>query len=305
MPTESSANYTDTLTDATADAATSTTSTASDAGLGARRRVLVTGATGYIAGQLVPELRERYDVRALDVRPGPDVEVVDLLDTPASELAEYFEGVDTVVHLAYHRPDGEDPQARYEGERRNVDLMQRVYQLSLDHGVRRVVAASTNQAAKWYEQPYFAGRRDRVTPEDYPRPDNFYGWAKAAYELLGFLYACGSIGRALEVIQVRIVVPREIDPANFVDQPAHRYVRELAGYISERDLRQLFVRSIETPDIADEHGVPFHIFYGVSDNARKFWSITNAREVIGYAPQDDSERRFAADIARLLHGDNR
>jgi hypothetical protein len=46
--------------------------------------------------------------------------------------------------------------------------------------------------------------------------------------------------------------------------------------------------------------VPFHIFYGVSNNARKFWSITNARRVIDYQPQDDSEMRFAADIARLM-----
>ena len=68
-------------------------------------------------------------------------------------------------------------------------------------------------------------------------------------------------------------------------------------------MQQLFCRSIETPDIEDEHGVPFHIFYGVSGNARRFWSITNARKVIGYEPQDDSEVRFAADIAHLLHGD--
>ena len=31
-------------------------------------------------------------------------------------------------------------------------------------------------------------------------------------------------------------------------------------------------------------------------------STTNARKVIDYAPQDDSEVRFADDIARLLHG---
>ena len=80
------------------------------------------------------------------------------------------------------------------------------------------------------------------------------------------------------------------------------YVRELAGYISERDMQQLFCKSIDTEDIDDEYGVPFHIFYGVSDNARKFWSITNARKVIGYAPQDDSEVRFAEDMARLLYG---
>lgn len=262
----------------------------------AKRRVLLTGATGYIAGQLLPALREQYDVRAIDVRAGDGVEQVDLLTADPA----LFEGIDTVVHTAYHRPAGSDPQARYDGERRNVDLMQRVYQLSLDAGVQRVVSASTNQAAKWYEQPYFAGRRDRVTPEDYPRPDNFYGWAKAAYESLGFVYACGSLGRKLGVVQIRIVVPREINADDFVDRPRNRYVRELAGYISERDLQQLFCRSIDMPDIDDTDGVPFHIFYGVSGNARTFWSITNAREVVGYEPQDDSEVRFADDIARLL-----
>jgi hypothetical protein len=273
----------------------------------AKLRVLLTGATGYIAGQLLPAFEERYDLRLIDTRrengsgqPVASVEVLDLLSAGSTDLKDIFTGVDVVVHSAYHRPEKSDPQSQYDGERRNIDMMQRVYQMALDHGVRRVVAASTNQAAKWYEQPYFAGLRDRVSPEDYPRPDNFYGWAKAAYESLGFLYACGSLGRKLEVIQLRIVVPREIDANKFTDLPPYRYVRELAGYISERDLQQLFCRSIDTPQINDEYGVPFHIFYGVSNNARTFWSITNARRVIGYQPQDDSERRFAADIARLM-----
>ncbi|MBL0407743.1 NAD(P)-dependent oxidoreductase [Microvirga aerilata] len=270
-------------------------------------RVLLTGSTGYIAGQLLSVFRDRYDLRLIDNRrengagqPVDGVEVLDLLTASSTELETIFTGVDVVVHSAYHRSDGSDPQSQYQGERRNIDMMQRVYQMALDHGVRRVVAASTNQAAKWYEQPYFAGLRDRVSPEDYPRPDNFYGWAKSAYESLGFLYACGSLGRKLEIIQLRIVVPREIDASKFADLPRYRYVRELAGYISERDLQQLFCKSIETAQINDEYGVPFHIFYGVSNNARTFWSITNARRVIDYQPQDDSEMRFAADIARLM-----
>ena len=273
-----------------------------------RMKVLLTGATGYIAGQLLPAFRERYDLRLVDVRDVnasgnsvEGVEVSDLLSDDDSTLEPLFSEVDVVVHCGHFKPDSDDPRSLYEGERRNLDMMQRVYQLALEGGARRVVAASTNQAAKWYERPYYAGLRDRVGPEDYPRPDSFYGWAKAAYEPLGFLYACGSLGRKLEVVQVRIVVPREIDAALFEDEPPERYVRELAGYISERDMQQLFCKSAETPNIDDEHGVPFHIFYGVSDNARKFWSITNARKVIGYEPQDDSEIRFASDIARLLH----
>jgi hypothetical protein len=271
-------------------------------------RVLLTGATGYIASQLLPAFQERYDLQLLDVheadgsgRRVEGIEVADLLGEDSSRLEQLFANVDVVVHTAHRKPTGTDPQSHYDVERTNVDMMQRVYQLSLECGVQRVVAASTNQAAKWYEQPYFARLKDRVSPEDYPRPDSFYGWAKAAYEPLGFLYACGSLGRKLEVIQIRIVVPREINAELFVDKPPERYVRELAGYISERDMQQLFCKSIETSDVEDEYGVPFHIFYGVSNNARTFWSITNARRVIGYEPQDDSEVRFAEDIARLLY----
>ena len=271
-------------------------------------RVLLTGATGYIADQLLAAFRERYDLRLLDVREEDGsgrrvegVEVADLLVDDRSKLEPYFADAEVVVHTGHRKPAGTDPQSQYDVERSNVDMMQRVYRLALEHGVERVVAASTNQAAKWYENPFYAGLKDRVDPEDYPRPDSFYGWAKAAYEPLGFLYACGSLGRKLEVVQIRIVVPREIDAILFENEPPKRYVRELAGYISERDMQQLFCKSVETPDIEDEHGVPFHIFYGVSDNARTFWSITNARKVIGYEPVDDSEARFAEDIARLLH----
>jgi hypothetical protein len=272
-------------------------------------RVLLTGATGYIAGQLLPAFRERYELRLIDLRNSDGsgnsvegVEIHDLITASDQALVPHFSDADVVVHCGRLKPESEDHRSQYECERRNVDMMQRVYQLALEGGVNRVVAASTNQAAKWYEQPYYAGLKDRVGPEDYPRPDNFYGWAKAAYESLGFLYACGSLGRKLEVVQLRIVVPREIDATLFENEPPERYVRELAGYISERDIQQLFCKSIETEDIEDEYGIPFHIFYGVSDNARKFWSITNARKVIGYAPQDDSEVRFADDITRLLHG---
>ena len=272
-----------------------------------RLRVLVTGATGYIAKQLLPAFRERYELTLIDLRthdaegrPVEGVRVVDLLREREEALALLFQSVDVVVHLAYVRPEGSDPRVQYEVERTNVDMMQRVYQLSLDNGVRRVVAASTNQAAKWYEQPWSRGLRDTVGPEDYPRPDSFYGWAKAAYEALGFVYACGALGRKLEVVQIRIVAPREIRARDYVDKPLFRYLRDLAGYVSPRDLQQLFCRSIETPNIEDEHGVPFHIFYGVSNNARKFWSIVNARRVVGYDPQDDSEVLYADEIRQML-----
>lgn len=284
-----------------------------------RTRVLLTGATGYIAAQLLPDLRGRYDLRLTDNRaegragdPVDGVELVDLHAADDARLAELVDGVDVILHAAYQKPAIADapfdqvPPADiaelYAVERRNVDLAQRIYQTALTGGVRRVVVVSSNQASRWYEQPWHAGRRDRLGPEEYPRPDRFYGWSKAAYENLGFLYACGSLGRQLEVLCVRVVAPREIDAEAFEGREPRLYARDIAGYVSPRDLRQLFRRCIDTEDVADEHGVPFHVFNGVSNNTRQFWSITNARDVLGYAPEDDSEERFAADIAQILYG---
>jgi NAD+ dependent glucose-6-phosphate dehydrogenase len=268
------------------------------------RRVLVTGATGYVASLILPALRERYALTLVDVRDEnryghrvDDVHLLDLLDDPDDRLQTLCADVDAIVHCGFRRPTG---QASYAGERVNVDMTARVFEVAAATDVQRVVCTSTNQASRWYERPYKQGLVDRVGPFDYPRPDSFYGWAKVAYESLGFLYACGSISRSVPNVQIRIVCPREIDAADFADRPLVDYLRDIAGYISARDLRQLYVRSIEAESIDDEFGVPFQIFYGVSDNARTFWSISNARRVIGYQPQDDSEIVFAADIAMML-----
>jgi hypothetical protein len=274
-----------------------------------RPRVLVTGATGYIASQLLPVFRERYDLVLLDVRTTDatgqavaGVELADFLADDVMPLARHFAGVDGVVHLGYYRPPGKSVTGEdksYLEERPNVDMAERVYRLALDNGVRRVVVASSNHAADWYEKLLHARVLDSVGPDDPPRSDNYYGWAKIAYEALGWMYACGAFGRKLEVVQVRIGAPRDIDAARYAGRPAD-YKRDLGAYISPRDMQQLFVRSLETPSIDDRWDVPFQIFYGVSNNTRAFWSITNARAVIGYAPEDDSEVKYAEDIRRLL-----
>jgi hypothetical protein len=276
-----------------------------------RPRVLLTGATGYIASQLLPIFRERYDLRPLDVRattaqgqPVAGARLANLLTDSDDALKPHFANVDAVVHLGYYRPAGMTVTGEgktYLDERPNVDMAERVYRFALDAGVKRVVFASSNHAADWWEPLIHARKVDGIGPGDLPRSDNYYGWAKIAYEALGWMYACGAFGHKLEVVQLRIGAPREIDAAQFAGRVAE-YKRDLGAYLSPRDLQQLAVRSIECGPLEDEWGVPFQIFYGISNNTRAFWSIANARRVVGYAPEDDSELRYVADIARLLGG---
>ena len=273
-----------------------------------RPKVLVTGAAGKIAGQVLPALRERYDLTLLDVRTtdrqGNEVEglrIVDLLESDRDSYRQYFEGVDAVAHFAFVRAPGGDSQDRFRSELQNVQMAYNVYQTSLEEGVRRVVVASSNHAADYYESLILDGHLDFVNPDGRAQSDGYYGWAKETYEHLGFVFAVGKEnGKALENVQIRIGGPRETDVARCELGDLRCMRRALAVYISDRDMQQLFVKSIETTDIRDAQGVPFQIFYGISGNHHAFWSIANARKVIGYAPQDNSDLRFSDLIAKHI-----
>jgi hypothetical protein len=292
-------------------------------------KVLLTGAAGYIASQMLPVFRHHYDLTLVDVtqknRQGEtiaDIVVLDLIDPDRSKYARYFDGVDVVVHLGYKRRQGANPLDHFFDEKQNVEMAYNVFRTAYDAGVKRVVMASSNHAADWYEHALIHQQRamEVVDPYMLPLSDNFYGWAKATYEHMGFLFACGGMdfrdasgrerhtggnlgtGRKLGVVMVRIGAPRPLDIALYTNDPA-AYKRDLGAYISPRDLTQLFRKAIDTPHIENEHGVPWQVVYGISNNTRAFWSLANARKVLGYAPEDDSEVTYANDIRGFLVGD--
>lgn len=266
-----------------------------------RRKVLVTGASGYIASLLLPALRQRYDLTLLDVkttnRQGEEVEgiqIADLVDTDRDRYRHHFRGVDAVVHLGFIDTREKAQVDRYfANEMTNVQMAYNVYQVAVEEGVRRVVVASSNHAADYYEPLILQHKWDFVTPEMRGLSDNYYGWAKEVYEHLGFVFAVGQMnGKPLENVQVRIGGPRETDLDTIELGDLVRMRRALAVYISQRDLSQIFIRSIETADIRDEQGVPFQIVYGISGNNQAFWGLANARRVLGYTPEDNSELHF-------------
>ena len=267
-----------------------------------RRKVVLTGAAGRIASLMLPGLRERYELTLLDIRStdrnGREVEgtvIADLLDRNRDAYRHHFRGAEAVIHSALVGAD--QPEEYYWAEKANIDMAYNVYQTSLEEGVRRVVVVSSCRATYYYERLVWAGQLDFVTPSMKARAESFYGWAKDAIEHLGFVFAGGRVGdRPLENVQIRIGAPRESDVQKCELGNMVCVRRALGAYLSVRDLVQLIVKSIETEDIRDEFGVPFQIFYGISGNAHRFWSIANARRVIGYEPEDDSQVRFADEL---------
>jgi NAD+ dependent glucose-6-phosphate dehydrogenase len=281
----------------------------------AKRRVVLTGAAGYVAQRMYDALAERYELVPLDTRASSsgghavsDVILCDLTDPDRDRYRQHFRNADAVIHCAFVSAPGGDAStwrdtsdAKFRAEQQNVAMAYNVYRTALEERVRRVVVASSTHAADYYERLIWADKFDTVTPDVLPLSDNFYGWAKAAYELLGFVFATGQVGeRKLEVVQWRIGAPRDddIDRAKAGDQKALH--RALGTWLSQRDQVQQVVRMVEAENIEDENGIPFLVVYGISGNTHRFWSIVNAREKLDYEPQDDSQVAFADEIARIV-----
>ncbi|MFT5368253.1 MAG: nucleoside-diphosphate-sugar epimerase [Candidatus Latescibacterota bacterium] len=301
----------------------------------AKKRVVVIGAAGFLAGRVLPAFREQYDLVLLDVyntnRAGEEVEdvvIADVIDTHRDAYRECFRGADVVVHCGaarsprsetqstakqevplgksdirfQGRPMSRGDDAGFESQMKNIQMMYNIYQTCVEENVKRVVALSSNHAADFYEHLIWGKKMGFVTPEMKPYSDNYYGWAKGAYESLGFTFAAGAVNGldSVEVVQLRIGGPREDDAASFsADRPEEMH-RGLGCYLSARDQVQLMTKSIDTEDIRDDNGVPFQIFYGISDNTHKFWDLSNARRVIGYEPMDDSAVKFGDQVGAVL-----
>ena len=67
--------------------------------------------------------------------------------------------------------------------------------------------------------------------------------------------------------------------------------RHLAVWISPGDMARLVRCAVEAPHIH------YEIVYGISNNTRRWWDLSHARQVLGYEPQDDAEV-YAAELLR-------
>lgn len=127
-------------------------------------RIAVTGATGNVGSQLLPQLLSCPDVtsvvgiaRRLPEDPDPRVEW-HALDVAADDLAPAVSGADVVVHLAWLLQPSHDPD-----EMRRVNLLgtRRVIDAVVREGVPALVHASSVGA-------YSPGPKDRRVDESHP-----------------------------------------------------------------------------------------------------------------------------------------
>ena len=237
------------------------------------RQVLVTGAAGRVAQQLLPGLRERFDLRLMDRIPVADADgatrmlVGELTDRRLLDNA--VAGVDAVVHLA----GNPDPQASWKDLRDpNVEGFAGLLAVSRDRGVHRVIFASSVHAMGAYD----GRRRWPIDPGWPPAPCCSYGATKALDEALARAY---DYQTEMSLIGLRLGLSTpEASPAEAV-----------AGWLRPADLHRVVLGALDTD-------VKFGVYHAVSWPARRRWRIDTTIDELGYQP-DHQDLREPVDAA--------
>lgn len=242
-------------------------------------RLLITGSRGRIGRILVQQLAGSFEIYGADLAvadPATRTFQANVADYEAiAQVVQAIAPLSYVVHLAG------DPrvEADWSSVRdNNIVGTRNVYEAAKSGGVRRVVFASSNHVTGGYEgippTLHTVPNPRTITTLDPIRPDSFYGTSKAFgeaiarqyYELHGIESVCLRIGSVL------------------ADDDPTKDDRHRSTWLSHRDLVQLVKKSLLA-------NVKFGIYYGISNNGKRFWDISNARQELDYQPEDDASTR--------------
>ena len=233
------------------------------------KKVLITGATGRIGVDLAPRMSEAFEVYS-----GVRREVKDLPNPTPCLIGDFdsvkaaCKGMDAVIHLAGQSWDADIYEKMIPD---NITGCYNVFEAALQTGVKRVIFASTNHTVGNYLE------EGRTIDEDAPvRPDTFYGVTKVYGEALGRFYA---ERKGLSVISARIGWHLAEDDPNLA-----RNRRSWDMWLSFRDCGQFMTKALQAENIR------YECLHCISGKTRRLMLIERARNVIGYEPEDDSER---------------
>lgn len=238
-------------------------------------RILITGAAGNIGLELSRYLYKQHELTLVDidfnqfpegVKAGARIVEHDL--TKSEAWKGLLEEVEYVIHLA----GNPNPDASFdELWQLNYLVPQYLYQEALEaKHLKRIIFASSIHAVDGYP----AGKQIAVS--DAVRPSGMYGVSKIYLEALANYYA---FNEGIEAIGIRIGDFKASDDTLIPEMDLYG----LAQVLTAADMNHLVDCCLDA-----KLSTPYLLVNGQSNNSFTRLDLSQAREVLGYQPQDNA-----------------
>jgi nucleoside-diphosphate-sugar epimerase len=170
--------------------------------------------------------------------------------------------------------------------------------------VERVVLASTNHVLGMYEQEHRPALYERgynllLNHETPPRPDSHYAVSKLCNEGHARYYVGNyEYPKRVYVLRLGSIRDEENDhPYADAEQGVRRGDWERDSGVYQQKVKRMKATWQSRCDVAHmvecclaDETVTYDVFYGISDNDRRWFDIEHARKIIEYRPQNNGEK---------------
>jgi nucleoside-diphosphate-sugar epimerase len=230
------------------------------------KNILVVGAIGYVASELVSQLlRSGKNVTGLDrVEPVEKIPFIKSDITGYMDLSDSLKGkkFDTIIHMASLPGDTGNP---LEMVSVNVNGLLNMLEYARLSKVDRFVLASSISAYEWYPATKFCPPDYMPVDENHPcRPRDMYSTTKYMQELLSMTYY-HQYGLPVSILRLTAVVgpagkgggrswyefAKSLSEGKKVQIP-HFSTEELCHYVDIRDVARMFIAVAEKPGAVGE-----------------------------------------------------
>ncbi|HLZ09688.1 MAG TPA: NAD(P)-dependent oxidoreductase [Chloroflexota bacterium] len=244
-------------------------------------KVLLVGGSGMVGTFITPYLRERHELRVLDVRP-PNHAGMDYVQgsiTNPNDLARALDGVDSFIDLVMLSPQGGGSteqsiqiiEENYAVNTLGVHLLLYVAQgLGIKRGVYTSSMSVHFRARTWYSA-------EEDIPLDTP---SAYGLTKGFGELICEYFAKWF---DMNLIALRITGPRTRE--KYLAERRNPPVYPGGGHLyvtDEEDLAKAYLGALEAVQIG--HG-RFDAIFIAGDETQKEHNLSKAKRLLGWEPR--------------------
>jgi nucleoside-diphosphate-sugar epimerase len=233
------------------------------------KKVVLLGASGLIAPNLLPGLEDHYEMSLADVKPHPDGRAVDECDVgDYAQVLQVTEGMDAIMNFTVIRDDAE--QSFHVNTRGALNVMK----AAVEHGIKKVIHSGPQFVRRTYDHDFDVADVPPVLGTDY------YCLTKGLASEI-----CRTYARihGLDIISFVFngLGPRPDGPLVEADFPPFTVVWE--------DLQQACRLALEIEAVPDG----FQEFNLLSWEGHGKYTVDKARRLLGFEPTEDWQRYYA------------